>query len=287
MMKLALLAPMWALVLVQPFPVYAFDCAKASLPVEKLFCATPKLKKADEAMSAAYFKLLRETTDPEFHEALIRSQRRWLAVREHGPDRFGQAEGDTTDDREILFTVTYDRMIHLQSGGPILTMEQQRKLRLQDSGGKFSGYKTHCVLQPPPYGIWNYECWGETQRQHNDRICSSVTEGASGHMTEYRVVRVLKNGEPTVLATCSIGDAPVSEQCPSPDAGVWGKVDGRHWNTTPAPSDYLPTLDAVDLWKYDPDFSPNATDQRWMHDCLFASTYPPPEVSRANSSPQK
>jgi uncharacterized protein YecT (DUF1311 family) len=48
--------------------------------VEKLFCATLELKKADEAMSAAYCKLLRRTSDPELHEALIRSQRRWLGV---------------------------------------------------------------------------------------------------------------------------------------------------------------------------------------------------------------
>jgi uncharacterized protein YecT (DUF1311 family) len=279
-MKFGFLAPLCALVLVHPSPVYALDCTKAASPVEKLFCATPKLKKADEAMSAAYFKLLRETTDPEFHDALIRSQRRWLEVRGHGPDRFGQAEGDTTDDREILFTVTYDRMMFLRNGDPILTMEQQRKIRLQDSGGAFTGYKAHCVLQPPPYGNWNYECWGETLRQHNDRICSSAMEWASGHMTEYRAVSVLKNGEPKVVATCSTGHAARSEQCPLPDGDVWNKLDG-HWNTTPTPSDYFPTLDTVDLWKYDPDFSPNLADQRWMQDCLFAPTYAPPlEVSR-------
>ena len=51
------------------------DCAKASTPVEKLFCVTPELNKADEAMSAAYFKLVRSATNPEFHDALIRSQR--------------------------------------------------------------------------------------------------------------------------------------------------------------------------------------------------------------------
>ncbi|WP_027553904.1 lysozyme inhibitor LprI family protein [Bradyrhizobium sp. Cp5.3] len=279
-MKFPFLASLWALVLVHPSPLYALDCTKASSPGEKLFCATPKLKKADEAMSAAYFKLLRETTDPEFHDALIRSQRRWLEVREHGPDRFGQAKRDTTDDREILFTATYDRMIFLQSGDPILNMEQQRKLRLKDSGGAFAGYKTSCVLQPPPYGSWNYECWGEALRQQNERICSSVVEWASGYMTEHRAVSVLKDGKPTFVATCSTGHASTSEQCPLPDGDVWNKLDGR-WNTNPAASDNLPAWDAGDLWKYDPDISLNATDQRWMQDCLFAPTYPPsPETSR-------
>jgi hypothetical protein len=102
-------------------------------------------------------------------------------------------------------------------------------------------------------------------------------------MTEYRAVSVLKDGEPKVVATCSTGYATTSEQCPLPDADVWNKLDGR-WNTTPAPSDNLPTLGAGDLWKYDPDISPNATDQRWMRDCLFAPTYSPPqEVSRPSS----
>jgi hypothetical protein len=50
-------------------------------------------------------------------------------------------------------------------------------------------------------------------------------EWASGHMTEYRVVSVLKNGEPKVLATCSTGYAAMSEHCPLPDADVWNKLD--------------------------------------------------------------
>jgi uncharacterized protein YecT (DUF1311 family) len=279
-MKFRFLAPLCAIVLGYLSPVHALDCTKASTPGEKLFCATPKLKKADDAMSVTYFELLRQTTDPDFREALIRSQRRWLEVRSYGPDRFGQAEGDTTDDREILFKVTYDRMMFLRSGNLIFSMEQQRKARLQDSGGTFTGYKTHCVLQPPPYGDWSYECWGDTLRQHNDRICRSVMEWASGHFTEYRVVSVLTNGEPKVVAACSTGYTTTSERCPLSDADVLHKLDG-HWNTTPSPSDDFPTLDTVDLWKYDPDISLNVTDQRWMQDCLFSPTYPPPlEVRR-------
>src|SRR4051812_21752885 len=42
---------------------HALDCAKASAPVERLICATPKLKQADDAMSAAYAKLLQATAD--------------------------------------------------------------------------------------------------------------------------------------------------------------------------------------------------------------------------------
>ena len=75
-MKPSVLLALGALALANASPVHALDCRNASLPVEKLFCATPELKQADEAMSAAYFKLLRETADPDFHAALIRSQRR-------------------------------------------------------------------------------------------------------------------------------------------------------------------------------------------------------------------
>lgn len=274
-MKPGIPASLCALVLVQAFPAYALDCTKTLSQVETLFCATPELKKADEAMSAAYFKLLRATTDPEFHAALIRSQRRWLQVRESGPDPFGRATRGSSDSRRILFEVTNDRIAFLQSDEPVLRMQLQRKWQAQDSGGAFAGYKAFCVLQPPPYANWDYECWGETRRQQNERICSSVMEWASGQVTDHRAVSVLRDGKPLVMATCSTGHAAKDEQCPLPDGDVWNKLDGR-WNTTPARSEFSPAWDTVDLWKYDPDVSLYATDPKWMQDCLFAPTYPPP-----------
>lgn len=275
-MKFASLLILGVVVLVHG-PARALDCTKASLPVDKLICTTPDLKKADEEMGAAYFKLLHATTDPDFHEALIRSQRRWLDVRSHGPDRFGLGERDATEDREILLKMTRERLNLMRTAKPIQMLELQRKIASENGDGTFAGYRTYCVLQPPPYGNWDYECWGDTLRQRNDRICSSVMEWASGHMTEYRTVSVLKNGEPKVVATCSTGYA--SAQCPEPDADVWAKLDA-HWNTTPDPSEHLPTSHVADLWKFDPDIDPSTTDQAWMHDCLFSSAYPPPDVSR-------
>jgi hypothetical protein len=99
---------------------------------------TPELRKTDEVMSATYFKLLRETADAEFREALILSQRRWLKIR---PDRFGQAENDKTDDREVLLTMTRDRLNFLQTTEPIRITEQQREIRSKDSCGTFAGFK--------------------------------------------------------------------------------------------------------------------------------------------------
>jgi uncharacterized protein YecT (DUF1311 family) len=126
-MKFGFLAPLCALVLLHPSSVCALDCARASTPVDKLICSTPELKKADDEMGTTYLKLLRETTDPEFHEALIQSQRRWLKVRSFGPDRFGQAEDDKTDDREVLLLMTRGRLTFLRNGKLIRTMERERE----------------------------------------------------------------------------------------------------------------------------------------------------------------
>lgn len=280
--KLTFLMSLSVVVLASAFPAYALDCAKASTQVDKLICSTSELKKADEAMSAVYFKRLKEITDPDFHEALIRSQRRWLEVRSHGPDRFGQAGNDTTDDSEVLLKMTRDRLTFLRTAEPIRRLELQRRMASEDGSGTFAGYKAYCVLQPPPYGNWTYECWGDTLRQHKDRICTSVMEWASGHMTEHRAVSVLKNGEPKVLATCSIGDGETNERCPKPDGDVRTKLDA-HWNTTPDPSELRPTPRVADLWKFDPDLDPGVTDRAWMHDCVSGSIYPPSSESRPNS----
>jgi uncharacterized protein len=67
-MKFASLLTFGVFVLVHN-PAHALDCTKASLPLEKLICTTPDLKRADEEMGTAYFKLLRATADPDFHEA--------------------------------------------------------------------------------------------------------------------------------------------------------------------------------------------------------------------------
>jgi uncharacterized protein YecT (DUF1311 family) len=280
-MNFYFLVALCALVFVQSSAGYALDCAKASSPVDKLICATPELKKADEQMGAIYFKLLHETADAEFREAIIKSQRRWIKVRSSGPDRFGLAEKDTTDDREVLLRMTHERLNFLQTAKPIHILELQRKIASEDGEGTFAGYRTFCVLQPPPYGGWDYECWGVQTRQHNKRICSSAMEWASGYMYEDRTVSVLKNGEPKVVATCSTNDS-LSEQCPMDQANVWTKLDS-HWNTNPDPSEPLPTSDVTNLWKYDADIDPSDTDKAWMHACLFNAIYPPPAVSRPSS----
>ena len=55
----------------------AFDCAKARTDTEKDICASPELKAADDAMSAAYAAALPRLAPPQ--QALLKSnQRAWL-----------------------------------------------------------------------------------------------------------------------------------------------------------------------------------------------------------------
>ena len=148
-MKLASLPVLTVLVVASFCPVYALDCGNASLQVEKLICTSPELKKADDAMSAAYFRLLHQTTDPEFHDALVRSQRRWLQARARGVPRIDGTEDDEEpDDRKVLLKITGDRLNFLGGTRPIRTMEQQRNIASKDGGGPFAGYEASCQFLP-------------------------------------------------------------------------------------------------------------------------------------------
>lgn len=284
-MKLALLLPLAAFFFIPPSSARALDCGKASSPVEKLLCKTPALKRADDAMSAAYFKLLRETKDPEFHEALLRSQRRWLEARAEAfkPDRPQQEDDETNALPKILLQATRDRLKFLQTATPLRAMEGQRKAVSKDSGGAFAGYRARCTFLPPSRGSSTYTCLGEAHRQHNGRICSAGVDWASGHTTDYRLVTVLKNGAPQAVASCSIGYAATSEQCPYPDDDAETKALS-HWNTNPnpQPTDTLPVPYTGGLWKYDPEIALDVAD-KWMDECLFATVFPPPEVSRPDT----
>jgi uncharacterized protein YecT (DUF1311 family) len=264
--------------------VHALDCAKASLEAEKLICAFPEAKKADEAMSAAYLALLRRTADPEFHAALIHSQRRWIEARSRGVPRIDGQGDDEPDDRKVLLKMTRDRLTFLKGDGPIHAMEQQRKFASRESGGPFAGFEGSCGFMPRRFGNWEYVCWIATHRQHKDRICSVGEEWATGHTTERRLVSVVTNGEPKPIASCYTGYAGLN--CPDPENLSNGEA-AAHWNTNPRISfGDLGLPRAGHLWKYDPD-GPAGYDEPWMQDCLFAPSYPPPAVSRPDPSPTR
>jgi uncharacterized protein YecT (DUF1311 family) len=283
-MKLVSALALAVCAVISPTAVHALDCAKASLKAEKLICASLEAKKADAAMSAAYFALLRRTTDPDFHEALIRSQRRWIEARARGVPRIDGQEDEEPDDRKVLLKITRDRLNFLKGSEPIHVMAQQRKIASGETGGPFAGYEGPCEFMPPRYGHWEYACWIATHRQHKDRICSVGEEWASGHTTERRLVSVVANGEPKPVASCYTGYEGLI--CPDPENMATAGA-AAHWNTNPQISfgDLAPPR-AGSLWKYDPD-GPAGSETSWMQDCLFAPSYPPSDLSRPDPSEKK
>lgn len=272
-------------------PAWALDCMNASGWVDKLICTTPKLKEADKAMSAAYFKLLRETTDPEFHEALIRSQRRWLYQRGLGPQRYGAAEDDKTNDGDVLLKLTRDRMNALKKSILIEAMKAQRQAAAKDSGGPFAGYGASCSIFPPPYGNWTYSCLGAQHRQNGNRICSVSTEWASGHTTEYRLMSLIENGKVRAVASCSFGYADTVARCPGTGVNAQEEADA-HWDMMATAANVLAERGDIappqpeKLWKYDPDIELSEDDPQWMRDCLSAPVFPPLDQRGARSPEQ-
>jgi uncharacterized protein YecT (DUF1311 family) len=265
-------------------PAHALDCANASQSLDTLFCGTPALKKADEGMSAAYFGLLRKTTDPEFHEALIRSQRRWLHARSYayGSIAHGNEQKDSVG--AILLQITDDREKYLQRAEPIHVMEEERRVAFRDGGDSFAGYATDCSLEAQMDGRWVYECQTVLYRLRNNRLCSVETGGDEDQMTYLRSVTNLNDGKHKPVAICHIGFDWAEAQCP----GENGKFKAAaHWNTNPV-HDWVPVYSAEmkNFWKYDPDLTADEFDQPWMHDCLFNSVYPPPQLSHPDAAPK-
>ena len=61
----------------------SFDCARAASPVEQTICHNGKLSHLDETLASAYKKALASAPD---REALLASQRAWVATRNACPD---------------------------------------------------------------------------------------------------------------------------------------------------------------------------------------------------------
>jgi hypothetical protein len=119
-------------------------------------------------------------------------------------------------------------------------------------------------------------------RQHRGRICSVAQMWASGHLTDERLVSVVRNGKPEPIASCSIGYAATDEPCPDPFQ-IADLKPVAHWNSAPnLDSSFSAIPGTEDLWKYDPDLEPAQYDQPWMNDCLFAPAFPPPALHRPN-----
>jgi uncharacterized protein YecT (DUF1311 family) len=269
-----------ATVIVRPSPAAALNCARAVLPVENALCSTAELRRADDEMSVAYFKLLGETKDPDFHALLIKSQRRWLERRRIGGYLFVSPGDGKTDIHGLLLQWTRARRDFLASGKPIRTMEAQRRIAANDSGGRYAGYDAGCDFRPPPESDWSYDCSSSLAvRQHHDRICSDAQALSEQKPFDIRGVSRWANGRAVAVARCWMGDDRTIEPCPDP-AQTDALKPTAHWKLLPPPLlGLLPDRPGV-LWKYDPDLEPGQYEQPWMDACLSAPVFPPPEQSR-------
>ena len=87
-------------------PAQAFDCVKASTPVEKAICSDAALKGLADSLGAAYAEVKAASTAAE-QKMLARSQKRWISSREQCPDAIEGLSAcvrNATEERLRLFT---------------------------------------------------------------------------------------------------------------------------------------------------------------------------------------
>ena len=246
-------------------PALAFDCAKAASAVEKAICGDRGLRRADEAMGAAYTKLLRSAPDAGIREMLVASQRRWLQardqwfdVREPGKDGLAGA----IKDRTATLADASDK-------GLVARAQAQRAFLSKYSGGAFAGFNATCDFLPNDRELtsWSYGCAEFTAHaQNGNRVCSIQQTWATFAAYSQRAVSEIVDGKPKAVAYCDFSDRE--------DSSCGDSAAQTRWNRNPAeigdypwPATGLPKLDAeVDL-----------TDEGgWLAECLSAAAYPPP-----------
>lgn len=266
-------------------PAHALDCRKASTALEHKICADPRLRKADAAMSKAYFELLGLATDADVRAALINSQRRWIAAREHDLGALGNDEGapDADEQRAILLDATTARTESLTErvgGTPkfIAVAMQQRANAAVYSGGSFAGYRASCSFVPDRQdpNVYSYNCFGVMNVQNGDRVCSVSEDFASYYVVTQRAVADVVDGKPRVIAAC------VDSQCPG--LSVTGQAAG--WNFEPTPEQAGIVESFGPLSKLDPDIAALSdeddwlalpglrADQGWLNACLTDKSFP-------------
>lgn len=249
-------------------PAWAMDCAKATSALDKRICSDHQLKAADDAMSAAYFKLLASIKDPEIHASLIESQRRWIKAREQDLGDLSGKRPDSDDtldqrqERAILLDATRHRTDYLSNhtGGQldfVATALKQRQLAHAYSGGPYAGYTTSCSFIPDKSNLshWDYECFGRRAYQNGNRICSETNDFASYTIVTTQDVSVIENGKWKPVADLSYPD------------GKWTRSSDPT-SALPSSGDAAPKIDPEAITFDDDD------DKGWMHACLTDPSFP-------------
>ncbi|HEX7816900.1 lysozyme inhibitor LprI family protein [Dyella sp.] len=261
-------------------PAVAMDCAKASTKMEKRICGDKKLTAVDNAMSAAYFKLLRQVKDADIRASLINSQRRWIVAREHDLSDLSAGDGEGLDEaqqRAVVLAVTRARISDLQevSGGQprfVADALKQRAAAAAYSGGPFAGYHGSCSFIPDRQDPtkYSYNCFGSHAYQNNHRVCAESADFASYSEETVRAVADVDGVKLKPIATCALGTSTDSE-CPDSYSD-----QKSHWNTHPTDAQFNAAFGSGDVLKLDPELSVADDDgeQGWIHACLTDTRFP-------------
>lgn len=264
-------------------PALAFDCSKATTPVEHQICGNKALRRADEDMSAAYAKLLRAVDDPEIHAALIESQRRWIKARDSGINDPSTLEGSGTDDdstppswAKVLTGVTQDRTAFLKKtsdGKPAFVAGAlaQRKALGASGTGPLAGFSTSCTFIPDRQhpNDYTYNCFGSMSRQNGDRICVEANDFASYTSQTTRTVVDIVDGRAQTRAKCGFGNDGV-KTCP--DETIDKAAADGGWDMTPDTT--KAEVPGKPELKLDPEASETVADADWMNACLADKSFP-------------
>jgi len=259
----------------------AMDCSKASSPLEKFICGDTELKKEDALLSQTYFKLLKAVPDPEIHDVLVASQRRWIRDQEVTFE-------DEKPSKEEVSDKLLDRAFWLGSKAndplkaPIMArIEEEAAFAAPYTGGTFAGYDIGCWTTPPGFGSEAYICRGSQTFQNGGRICRSTYSWASGRDTEFRMVANVNGSEVKVIATCSSGADHTDFDCPDPTADE-DEAKIQKWNFHPTIGGVYPEIkprnENKPLSKIDPDVG--LIDPSWIKACLSTPDYPPKRATR-------
>lgn len=203
----------------------AEECRSAADAVDKALCSDAAFRRADRAMSASYFDLLRSVGERDLRDALILSQRRWIAARKEGTVNVDDTplEDRPSIERRSLIAVTRAREAQLKRKAPdgrtsamIAILRHQRDVMSRFPGGPFQGFSTECDFLSPPFGS-GYACFGTVAVQRGSRVCAHSLEWASGHTTDILVVARAEGDRLSQEAVCKDGYDENYPVCPHPD----------------------------------------------------------------------
>jgi uncharacterized protein YecT (DUF1311 family) len=264
--RAAVAAAMFVACLSHSVPALAIDCTRATHAVEKRICASRSLQSADAQMNAAYMKLLKAAPDPDIRDALVRSQRRWIAARNRLDTDF---EGDPLDAGEIRKAIL-ERTSVLVDGPDnslIANAEAERKWLASYGQGPFSGFHADCGFFPDDHmgEHVSYMCFGAVSVQNHDRVCSQNQDWASWRMYQYRSVSRVEGNKASTTAYCD--NQPNSCDNGSAQAGWSRSPSSGNDGEYPVVATGQPQLD-VEMWPLNDD------DAAWFNGCLTASRYP-------------